>query len=193
MPEEHVPTRDEALALLQEYVPGEKLQIHALCVEGVMRYLARKHGEDEEEWGIVGLIHDIDYERFPDEHCKHIREILEPHGWRESYIRAAEAHGWGICTDVEPETLLEKCLFAFDELTGLVYATALVRPSRSVLDMKAKSVKKKWKVKSFAAGANRDVIQQGADMLGMELGELFTDCIMGMREVAEEIGLGGVE
>ena len=191
MSEKHTPTRDEALALLQEHVPDAKLQIHALCVEGVMRYLARKHGEDEDEWGIVGLIHDIDYERFPDEHCKHIREILEPHDWPESYIRSAEAHGWGICTDVEPRTLLEKCLFAFDELTGLVYATALVRPSRSVLDMKAKSVKKKWKVKSFAAGADRGVIQKGAYMLGMELGELFTDCIMGMREVAGEIGLGG--
>ena len=193
MPEPQIPTREQALALLREHVLDEKLRIHALCVEGVMRHLARKHCADEEEWGLVGLVHDIDYERFPDEHCHHIREILGPHGWPESYMRAAEAHGWGLCTDVEPETLLEKCLFAFDELTGLVYATALVRPSRSVLDMEARSVKKKWKVKSFAAGANRGVIQKGADMLGMELGELFTDCIMGMREVADQIGLGGTK
>lgn len=176
--------------LLQEHVSDEKLQIHAFCVEGVMRYLARKHGGDEDEWGLVGLLHDIDYQQFPHEHCKHVREILEPHGWPEEMLRAIEAHGWGICTDVEPKTTLEKCLFAFDELTGLVYATALVRPSRSVLDMKAKSVRKKWKVRSFAAGVNREIIQQGADMLGLELDEMYTECIMGMREVAAEIGLG---
>ena len=188
--EEKGPTRDEALALLNEYVSDEKLLIHALTVEGVMRYMARKQGEDEDKWGIVGLIHDIDYEQYPEQHCQHIREILVPHGWPEEYIRAAESHGWGICSEVKPESPMENTLFAVDELTGLVYATALVRPSKSVLDMKAKSVKKKWKSKNFAAGADRDVIQKGADMLGVELSELFTDCIMGMREVAEEIGLG---
>ena len=185
------PNRDEALALLQEYVVDPKLRIHALCVEGVMRYLARKHGEDEDLWGIVGLIHDIDYERFPDQHCGKIREILEPRGWPDIIIRAAEAHGWGICSEVEPLSLMEKCLFAFDELTGLVYATALVRPSRSILDVKVKSVKKKWKVRSFAAGADRDIIDKGARMLDMPLEELFADCIAGMQDVAESIELAG--
>jgi len=186
-----VPSRAEALALLRKWVTDPKLRIHALCVEAVMRHLAEKNGEDPDQWGAVGLVHDIDYEQFPDEHCRHIREILEPAGWGEEAIRAAESHGWGICSDVKPESRLEQCLYGFDELTGLVYATALVRPSRSVLDMKAKSVRKKWKVRSFAAGANRDVIQQGADMLGMDLNVMFEECILGMRTVADEIGLGG--
>ena len=129
------------------------------------------------------------YEMFPDEHCKKTRDILEENGWPEEYIHAVVSHGWGICTEEKPESLLEKTLYTIDELTGLVTACALVRPSRSVNDMKAKSVKKKWKQPSFAAGANREVIAQGAEMLGMELDELFTDVIMGMREVADEIGL----
>lgn len=188
---EPLPSREQAHELLCHWVKDEKLRIHAYCVEGVMRYLARKHGEDEDVWGTIGLVHDIDYEKFPEEHCKHVQKILGPAGWPEWSIRAVISHGWGICSDVEPESLLEKCLFAFDELTGLVYATALVRPSRSVADMKPKSVKKKWKVKSFAAGANREIIQQGADMLGMPLEELFIDCIQGMRDVEAVIGLGG--
>ncbi|UCD56021.1 MAG: hydrolase, partial [Candidatus Hydrogenedentota bacterium] len=164
---------------------------HALAVEAVMRYCARKHGQDEEHWGLIGLIHDLDYEQFPDQHCRKTEEILKSKNWPAQYVRAVVSHGWGICTDVEPETEMEKVLYAVDELTGLVAATALVRPSRSVMDMKAKSVKKKWKDKAFAAGVNRDVIQKGAEMLGIELGELITDVIMGMREVAAEIGLKG--
>ena len=156
-----------------------------------MRYMARKYGEDEEKWGIVGLVHDLDYEKYPDQHCKKTEEILREEGWPEEYIRAVVSHGWGIVTDVKPESLMEKVLYAVDELTGLVVTSALVRPSRSVLDMKAKSVKKKWKDKSFAAGVNREVIEQGAEMLGVELSDLITDTIMGMREVAEEIGLKG--
>jgi len=186
-----IPTRDEAFALLTEYNQNEGLIKHGLAVEGVMRYVARKRGEDEDLWGIVGLIHDLDYEQFADQHCTKTAEILRERGWPEELIRAAVSHGWGICSDVEPQTDLEKVLFAIDELTGLVVATALVRPSKSVLDMKAKSVKKKWKDKRFAAGVNRDIIQQGADRLGVDLSDLITDTIMGMRDVAEDLGLKG--
>jgi len=185
------PTRDEALALLQEYNENEALIRHALAVEAVMRYAARKRGQDEVQWGVIGLVHDLDYERFPERHCHKTEEILRQRGWPEEYIRAVLSHGWGICTDVEPQSELEKVLYAMDELTGLVAATALVRPSRSVLDMKPKSVKKKWKDKSFAAGVSREIIEKGATMLGVELSELIDDAIMAMREVAEEIGLKG--
>lgn len=185
------PTREDALALLKKYNRSEGLIKHALAVEGVMRYMARKRGADEEKWGIVGLIHDLDYEQYPDQHCKKTEEILRAHNWPEEYVRAVISHGWGICVDVKPESEMEKVLYAIDELTGLVTTSALVRPSRSVMDMKAKSVKKKWKDKRFAAGVDRSIIQKGADMLGVDLGELITDTIMGMREVAEEIGLKG--
>jgi len=185
------PSREEALSLLKEYNKSEGLIKHALAVEGVMRYCARKMGHDEEKWGIIGLIHDLDYEQYPAQHCKKTEEILTAHNWPSDYIRAVVSHGWGICTDVEPQSELEKVLYTVDELTGLVVATALVRPSKSVLDMKAKSVKKKWKDKAFAAGVNREVIANGAEMLGIELNELISDVIMGMREVADEIGLRG--
>jgi putative nucleotidyltransferase with HDIG domain len=185
------PSRQEAWDLLTEYTKSENLLRHALAVEAVLRYFARKRGADEDLWGVVGLIHDLDFEQFPDQHCQRTAEILRERGWPEEHIRAAVSHGWGICSDVEPRSDLEKVLYAVDELTGLVAATALVRPSRSVLDMKAKSVKKKWKEKSFSAGVDRGVIQRGADMIGMDLTDLITDTIMGMREVAEEIGLKG--
>ena len=185
----NTPTREKALELLKKYNQSEALINHAKAVEGVMRYMARKYGEDEEKWGVVGLVHDLDYEMFPDEHCTKVREILEENWWPDDYVRAVVSHGWGLCSDVKPESLLEKTLYAVDELTGLVTACALVRPSRSVMDMKAKSVKKKWKQPSFAAGVNREVIARGAEMLGIELDELFTDVIMGMRDVADEIGL----
>ena len=187
--EKHTPTRGEAFALLEKYNTNRALINHAKAVEGVMRYIARKFGEDEEMWGVVGLVHDLDYEMYPEEHCTKVREILEENGWPEDYIRAVVSHGWGLCTDVKPESRLEKTLYAIDELTGLVTACALVRPSKSVMDMKTKSVKKKWKQPSFAAGVNREVIAQGAEMLGLELDELFTDTIMGMRDVADDIGL----
>ena len=185
------PSREEAFSLLKEYNKSEGLLKHALAVEAVMRYCARKRGEDEEKWGVIGLAHDLDYEQFPEQHCRKTEEILTSHNWPAEYIRAVMSHGWGICTDVEPQSELEKVLYTVDELVGLVVATALVRPSRSVMDMKAKSVKKKWKEKSFAAGVNRDVIEKGAEMLGIELGEIIGDVIMGMREVADEIGLRG--
>lgn len=185
------PSRESALALLKTYNKSESLIKHAFAVEGVMRYMARKYGEDEEAWGIVGLIHDLDYEQFPDQHCKKTEAILRQNDWPDDLIRAVVSHGWGICTDVKPESTMEKVLFAIDELTGLVATSALVRPTKSVMDMKAKSVKKKWKDKRFAAGVDRSIIQQGADLLGVELGDLITDTIMGMREVADAIGLRG--
>ena len=186
-----LPSRDEAMALLKEFNRADNLIRHALAVEGVMRYMARTQGEDEDEWGVIGLIHDLDFERFPDRHCAKTAEILRERGWPEEAVRAVVSHGWGICSDVEPQTALEKTLFAVDELTGLVAASALVRPSKSVLDMKAKSVKKKWKDARFAAGVDRAVIQKGADLMGVELTDLITDTIMGMREVAAAIGLAG--
>jgi putative nucleotidyltransferase with HDIG domain len=186
-----VPTREEAFALLKQYNASDSLIRHALAVEGVMRYMARKHGEDEDKWGVIGLIHDLDYEKYPDEHCKKTEAILREHQWPEEYIRAVISHGYGICTEVEPRSTLEKTLYAIDELTGLVATSALVRPSKSVLDMKTKSVKKKWKDKRFAAGVDRGIIENGAQMLDVEIGELITDTIMGMRDVAEAIGLKG--
>ncbi len=184
-----IPTREEADELLKKYNKSESLINHALAVEAVMRYAARQKGEDEEKWGVIGLIHDLDYEMYPDRHCQMTEKILREEDWDEEYIRAVLSHGYGIVTDVEPKTELEKTLFAIDELTGLVTACALVRPSKSVNDLKVKSVKKKWKVKSFAAGADREIIQKGADMLGMELSELIELVIMGMREKSDELGL----
>jgi len=189
--EQRVPTREEALKILHEYNASDSLHKHAYTVEGVMRYIARKRGEDEDKWGIIGLIHDLDYEKFPDQHCTKTREILEDHKWPEEYIRAAVSHGWGICSDVEPESTLEKALYAIDELTGLIAANTMVRPSKSVMDMTVKSVKKKWKTPSFAAGVNRSIIQKGAEMLGVGIEELIEDTIKGMQEVADIIGLKG--
>jgi len=185
------PTRHEALALLKEYNTGDTAIEHALAVEAVMRHFAGEFGEDEELWGIAGLIHDVDYERFPNEHCRKAPEILAARGWPEGLIRAVVSHGWGICSDVQPQSRMEKVLYAVDELTGLVAAAALIRPSRSVMDLTARSVQKKWKDKRFAAGVNRSVIEKGAEMLGMELPELMTETIAGMRQVAEQIGLAG--
>jgi predicted hydrolase (HD superfamily) len=187
---EIIPSREQALELLKKYNQSESLLKHALAVEGVMRYMAKKAGEDEEKWGIIGLIHDLDYEMFPDQHCKMTEKILTENNWPEEYIRAVLSHGWGLASDVEPVSRLEKTIYAIDELTGLVATSALVRPSGSVLDMEARSVRKKWNDRRFAAGVNREVIEKGAQMLGVTLDELITDCIMGMRDVAEEIGLG---
>ena len=185
------PTREEAFALLKKYNQTDSLIRHGLAVEGVMRYFATKRDADIEKWGIIGLIHDLDYEQFPEQHCTKTEEILKENDWPDEYIRAVVSHGWGICSDVEPQSEMEKVLYAIDELTGLVATSALVRPSKSVLDIKAKSVKKKWKDKRFAAGVDRSIIEKGAGMLGVETSELITDTIMGMREVAEEIGLKG--
>jgi len=186
-----IPTREEAWKLVTEYVPSESLRRHALAVEAVMHHMARKLGQDEEPWGLIGLVHDLDYEKFPEEHCVKVRELLASHEWPEAWIRAVVSHGWGLCSDVEPRSDLEKTLYAIDELTGLVTAAALVRPSKSILDLPTKSVLKKWKDKSFAAGANRAVIEKGLSMLGVDLATLVTDTIEGMKPVAEAIGLKG--
>ena len=183
-----MPTREESFSLLKAY-NGDALVIHGLAVEGTMRYFARKAGEDEEAWGMVGLLHDLDYEKFPDQHCHKGAEILEEKGYPELIIRGMMSHGWGICTDVEPLSLMEKTLYTIDELTGLITACALVRPSRSVMDLELSSAKKKFKDARFAAGASREVIQKGADMLGVSLDELITDVIAAMREIAPSLGL----
>ena len=185
------PTREQAFALLKQYTSNERLLWHGLSVEAVMRHFAKKWAEDEEKWGIIGLVHDLDWEMYPEQHCEKTREILENEGWPDDYIRSILSHGWGLVSEIKPEHRMEKILFATDELTGLITATALMRPSKSVLDMKAKSVKKKWNQKSFAAGVNREIIQQGAEMLGMEIGDLITETIEAMRTVAAEIGLQG--
>ncbi|ABB13830.1 HDIG domain-containing metalloprotein [Carboxydothermus hydrogenoformans] len=190
--EKIVPNREEAFKLFKEFNKSESLIKHALAVEAVMLHFAELFGEeDKEKWGIIGLIHDLDYEMYPDEHCKKVREILTERNWPEDYIRAIESHGWKICTDVEPVERMEKVLYAIDELTGLITATALMRPSKSILDLEVKSVKKKWKQKGFAAGVNREVIEEGAKMLGMELDKLIEETIKGMRKVADVIGLKG--
>ncbi len=186
-----IPTREAAFALLHKYNRSDSLIKHALAVEGVMRHFARLRGRDEEKWGVIGLIHDLDYERYPDQHCQKSAEILAENEWPEDYIRAVVSHGWGICSDVKPDSELEKVLYAVDELTGLVTAAALVRPSKSVLDLKAKSVKKKWKDKRFAAGVDRSIIDRGCNMLGMDRTDLINETIMGMRTVAEAVGLKG--
>ncbi|MEA1910147.1 MAG: hydrolase [Spirochaetota bacterium] len=185
------PSREDAFNLLKEFTKSDSLIKHGLSVEGVMRYFAKKQNEDVEKWGIVGLIHDMDYEMYPEEHCVKARELMEEREWPEEYIRAVQSHGYGVCVDVKPETLLEKTLYAVDELTGLITATALVRPSKSIMDVKVKSVKKKWKTKQFSAGVDRSIIEKGAEDLGVELSDLINDTILGMREVAEEIGLKG--
>jgi predicted hydrolase (HD superfamily) len=184
-----IPTREEAFELLKKYNDSESLINHALAVEGVMRHFAELNGEDQDKWGIIGLIHDLDYEKYPEQHCSMTKQILEQENWDQEYIRAVISHGWGVCTDVEPITKLEKTLYAIDELTGLITAVALVRPSKSVMDVKVKSVKKKWNQKQFAAGASREIIQHGADMLEMELSDLIAETIEGMKKVAKDIGL----
>jgi putative nucleotidyltransferase with HDIG domain len=185
------PTRDEALRLLTTYTESDSLINHAKAVEAVMRHYAEKYGEDADKWGIIGLVHDLDWEKYPEEHCAKTTEILNEAGWPADWIRAIRSHAWGMFTEDKPEHRMEKVLYTIDELTGLITATALVRPSKSILDMKPKSVKKKWKEKSFAAGANREVIVQGAELLGEPLDDVIADTLAGMQSVAEEIDLKG--
>ncbi|MFP4573208.1 MAG: HD domain-containing protein [Desulfobacterales bacterium] len=185
------PSREAAWELLTRYNKSNSLIAHAITVEAVMRHFAQKFDQDPEKWGIIGLIHDLDYEQFPDQHCQKTEEILRSEGWPPDYIRSVVSHGYGIVTDVKPESLLEKTLYTIDELTGLVAAAALVRPSKSILDIKPKSVKKKWKDKRFAAGVNREIIETGCQWLGMELSDVIAETISGMKPVAEQIGLKG--
>ena len=186
------PTRTEALELLKKYNKSESLIKHALTVEGVMKHFAELYDEpDVEKWAVIGLAHDMDYEMYPEQHCIKVVDILEEEGWPEDYIRAIVSHGWGLCSDVKPEERMEKILFTIDELTGLITAAALMRPSKSVLDLEVKSIKKKWKDKRFAAGVDREVISKGTELLDMDLNFIIDETIKGMRKVAEEIGLKG--
>lgn len=187
--ETHKPNYEEALNLFLKYNKTQSLINHGKAVEAVMRYFAKINGEDEEKWGIIGLVHDLDYEQFPEKHCQVTEEILRQQGWDEEYIRAVLSHAWGFCTEVKPESLLEKTLYAIDELTGLITACVLVRPSKSIHDLEVKSVRKKWKEKSFASGANREVILKGAEMLGVSLDDLIEKTINGMKEKSKELGL----
>ena len=180
-------TREEAMALLKKYNQEPFHIQHALTVEGVMRWYAAQNQEDEEFWGLAGLLHDVDFEKWPEEHCKKAPELLAEIHASEELVHAVCSHGYGICSDVEPEHPMEKILFAADELTGLIWAAALMRPSKSTADMEVKSLKKKFKDKRFAAGCSREIIQKGADMLGWELTELFEKTLEAMRSCEDRI------
>jgi putative nucleotidyltransferase with HDIG domain len=184
-------TRQEAYELLAKYNKSGALIKHGFAVEAVMRYFARQLGEDEVYWGNIGLLHDIDYELYPEEHCHKAKEILEKEGMSEDIIHAVISHGWNLCIDVEPIRKMEKVLYAIDELTGLVTATVYMRPNKSILDLEVKSVKKKFKSAGFAAGVNRDVILAGCEMLGMDIDTVILWTIEGMKEAASELELVG--
>ncbi len=179
--------REDAVALLKKYNKEPFHLHHAYTVEGVMRWYAKERGyEDEQDfWGIVGLLHDIDFEQYPEAHCIKAPELLREAGVGEDVIHGVVSHGYNLTVDVKPEHEMEKVLYAVDELTGLIGAVALMRPSKSVMDMELKSVKKKYKNANFAAGCSRKVIEDGAEMLGVELGELITQTILAMRSCEE--------
>ena len=180
-------TREEALKLVKKYNQEPFHIQHALTVEGVMRWFARDNQEDEDFWGLAGLLHDVDFEKWPEEHCKKAPELLAEIGASDELVHAVCSHGYGVCSDVEPANQMEKILFAADELTGLIWAAALMRPSRSVMDMEVKSIKKKFKDKRFAAGCSREIIQRGADILGWDLNEFFEKTLEAMRSCEAEV------
>ena len=184
-------TREEAWELLTEYNQDAFHLKHAQTVEGVMKYFARELGyaDQEEFWGIVGLLHDLEYEQYPEEHCIRSQQIMRARGVPEDIIHATASHGYAITVDIRPEHEMEKVLYATDELTGLIGAVALMRPSKSTMDLELKSLKKKYKTPKFAAGCSREVIQRGADMLGWSLDELLERTILAMREVEKTVGL----
>ena len=186
---ENTISREEAWKLLLKYNQDHFHIQHALTVEGTMKWFAKElgYGQDEEYWGIVGLLHDIDFEKYPQEHCIKAPELLREAGVGEDIIHAVCSHGYELTVDVKPENEMEKVLYAADELTGLIGATALMRPSKSVQDMEVKSVKKKFKSVNFAAGCSREVIQKGADMLGWDLTELIQKTIYAMRSCEAEV------
>ncbi len=187
----YVPTREDAEQLFLKYNESESLYKHAKQVEVTMRYFAKENNEDEEKWSIIGFLHDLDYEQYPDEHCDKTKEILEENNYPQDYIRAILSHGYEMRTDVKPETKMEKLLYATDELTGLINAACLMRPSKSVLDLNVKSLNKKFKDKKFAQGVDRNVILKGAEMLDMTKEELFEETIKALQENAEEGYLKG--
>jgi predicted hydrolase (HD superfamily) len=188
----YVPTREEAFQLVKEFNKTDSLIKHALTVEGVMRHFAELLNQpDVEKWGIVGLVHDLDYELYPEQHCVKTGEILRERNWPADYTHAIQSHGYGICIDVEPVETMEKVLYTIDELTGLIAATALMRPNKSILDMEIKSVNKKWKQKSFATGVNRELIEEGAKKIPMDLDKVIEETLNGMKKISEAIGLRG--
>ena len=182
-------TREQALSLLRKYNKEPFHILHGLTVEGVMRWYAKElgYGEEEDFWGIAGLLHDIDFELYPEEHCRKAPELLKEGGAEDELIHAVCSHGYGLVSDVKPEHEMEKILFAADELTGLIGAAARMRPSKSVMDMEVSSLKKKFKDKRFAAGCSRDVIRDGAEGLGWELDKLFSMTIDAMRSCEEQV------
>ncbi|MDE7334273.1 MAG: hydrolase [Lachnospiraceae bacterium] len=182
-------TREEALALLKKYNKEPFHIQHALTVEGVMRWYANElgYGSEADYWAVTGLLHDIDFELYPEQHCVKAPELLREGGVSEDMIHSVCSHGYGLCSDIRPEHEMEKVLFAVDELTGLIGAAALMRPSKSVMDMEVSSVKKKFKDKKFAAGCSRDVIAKGAEALGWELNDLFEKTILAMRSCEKQI------
>lgn len=183
-----VPTMEEAQALLRQYNQEEFHLRHAQIVSGVMGYFAAEFAPDEVEfWKVVGLLHDLDFEQYPDQHCIKSQEILRGQGIDERIVRATASHGWNLTVDIEPVHIMEKILYATDELTGLIGAVALMRPSKSVGDLELKSVKKKFKTPSFAAGCSREVITQGAQLLGWTVDELIERTILAMRSLMDQM------
>lgn len=187
----YIPTREDAENLFLKYNESESLYKHAKQVEVTLRYFAEKFGEDPEKWSIIGFLHDLDYEKYPEQHCEKTKEILEEENYPEEYIRAILSHAYQMRTDVKPESQMEKVLYATDELTGLINAACLMRPSKSVLDLEFKSLNKKFKDKKFAQGVDREVILNGAEMLGWTKEELFNETINALQKYAEEADLKG--
>ena len=179
--------REDAIKLLKKYNQEEFHIRHALTVEQVMKYFAKQNNEDEEFWGTVGLLHDVDFEQYPDQHCKKAPELLKEINASDDMIHAICSHGYGICSDVKPEKEMEKILFATDELTGLIWAAAKMRPSKSTKDMEVSSLKKKFKDKKFAAGCSRETISKGAEQLGWELNDLLEKTLDAMKTVEDNI------
>lgn len=185
------PNREQAWELFSQYNETKSLIKHGLAVEATMRYFAEHFNEDPDKWGIIGLVHDLDYEKYPEQHCQMTEKILIENNWPEEYIRAVLSHAYGICTDIEPQSMLEKTLYTIDELTGLVTTAALVRPSKNIADLTVKSVKKKWKDKRFAAKVDRSIIEQGAAMMNVPLETIIAMTIEGMKVIAEDLELDG--
>lgn len=187
-----IPTREQAIDLLRQHNKEESHMHHARAVEAAMRHFAALYNEDPEFWGIVGILHDIDWEETssaPETHCHIAPDILKAAGVDGNIIHAVQSHGFGICTDIEPSNNLERTLFTIDELTGLIITAGLVRPSKSLADLELKSVKKKWKDKAFARGVNREIIKQGAEKMNMSLDDVINETIIALRPVEKEIGM----
>jgi len=186
---ENIITREYAFKTLNKYTSNKNLVKHAMAVEAVMKHFANLYNEDTEKWGIVGLIHDIDYEMYPDQHCIKCVDILKENGFNDNYIHAVQSHGYNICTDIKPEHKMEVVLYTIDELTGLITAIALMKPNKSLAEVDLASVNKKWKQVKFAAGVRRDLIEAGTNMLGEELDYVITETIKGMQSISNELGL----